>query len=269
MDFMNITESLTRWLHVVAGIMWIGHLWFFNFVNANFAPTLDADSKKKVVPELMPRALYMFRWGAAFTWVTGVTLLGLVFYMNQMGLLLESTAAGERTLGAMGGLSIALVFIAPFVYDVLARTVIKDPTRAFWIGWVLASAAFLFFRHVGGFTYRGSVIHLGAMFGTIMAYNVWYRIWPNQRLIIKGVAAGEAVDAALVGLAGLRSRHNTFMSVPLVFTMLNAHAPWAAFNAAPGSFRVTDLVVPALVLVMWFLTYQMYELAKKEGPKFY
>src|SRR3989442_3107777 len=58
-----------RWIHIVAGIVWIGHLYFFNFVNGPFAATLDADTRKKVVPQLVPRALYWFRWGAAWTWV--------------------------------------------------------------------------------------------------------------------------------------------------------------------------------------------------------
>ena len=60
--------------------MWIGLLYFFNFINTGFAPTMDGDTKKKVVPELMPRALYWFRWGAAWTWVTGLILLGVVYY---------------------------------------------------------------------------------------------------------------------------------------------------------------------------------------------
>src|SRR5262252_3341552 len=71
-----------RWIHVVAGVMWIGHLWFFNFVNAQVAKTYDAASKKAVVPQLMPRALYWFRWGAAYTWISGIFLLGLVVYMG-------------------------------------------------------------------------------------------------------------------------------------------------------------------------------------------
>src|SRR5258708_11035711 len=73
-----------RWIHVLAGVMWIGHLWFFNFVNAQVAKTYDADSKKKLLPELMPRALYWFRWGAAYTWITGILLLGVVYYMSGL-----------------------------------------------------------------------------------------------------------------------------------------------------------------------------------------
>ena len=86
-------DQLFRWLHVFAGIIWIGLLYFFNFVNGPFAGTLDADSKKKVVPELMPRALFWFRWGAAWTWVTGVLLLGIVFYSHQ-SVLLDNPDAG-------------------------------------------------------------------------------------------------------------------------------------------------------------------------------
>src|SRR5207245_10215836 len=71
-----------RWTHLAAGVMWIGHLWFFNFVNAQLAKTYDADSRKKVLPELMPRALYWFRWGAAYTFITGILLLFLVYWFG-------------------------------------------------------------------------------------------------------------------------------------------------------------------------------------------
>jgi uncharacterized membrane protein len=74
-----LAEIVTRWLHVVFGIMWIGLLYFFNFINANFAKTLDADSKKKVVPELMPRALFFFRWAAMATFILGLLLVYFVY----------------------------------------------------------------------------------------------------------------------------------------------------------------------------------------------
>ncbi|HEU4889634.1 MAG TPA: urate hydroxylase PuuD, partial [Thermoanaerobaculia bacterium] len=74
----DIMQLVLRWAHVVAGILWIGHLYFFNFVNAHVAKALDGPTKKVVVPELMPRALYWFRWGALWTWLTGILLGGLV-----------------------------------------------------------------------------------------------------------------------------------------------------------------------------------------------
>ena len=81
---MEAMEALFRWIHIVAGIMWIGHLYFFNFVNAPFEGTLDGPAKKIVVPQLRPRALYWFRWGAAWTWVTGFLLMLMVFYHGQL-----------------------------------------------------------------------------------------------------------------------------------------------------------------------------------------
>src|SRR5438105_10837105 len=102
-EWLNV---IFRWTHLAAGVMWIGHLWFFNFVNAQVAKTYDADSKKKVVPELMPRALYWFRWGAAFTWITGFFLLGIVYYMG--GILVENEQSKGMAIGVgLGGLVVA------------------------------------------------------------------------------------------------------------------------------------------------------------------
>src|SRR4051812_5069048 len=83
-DYRSIFESLFRWGHVIAGILWIGLLYFFNWVNGPFAATMDGDTKKKVVPELMPRALFFFRWGAMWTWVTGLVLAMMVYYSTKL-----------------------------------------------------------------------------------------------------------------------------------------------------------------------------------------
>jgi len=83
MDWRSAFEAIFRWLHIVAGIVWIGHLYFFNFVNGPLQAKLDGPTKKSVNPELMPRALFWFRWGAAWTWITGVLLLAIVFYMGE------------------------------------------------------------------------------------------------------------------------------------------------------------------------------------------
>jgi len=80
---VDISNALFRWIHILAGIIWIGMLYFFNWVNGPFAATMDGDTKKKVVPQLMPRALFWFRWGAAWTGLTGILLLGMVFYSDK------------------------------------------------------------------------------------------------------------------------------------------------------------------------------------------
>ncbi len=88
-----IIEFVLRWIHFIAGIIWIGHLYFFNFVNGIFAKTLDAETKKKVVPELMPRALFWFRWGAMFTWITGVSII--LYRIHRGGMEVMSSSWGQ------------------------------------------------------------------------------------------------------------------------------------------------------------------------------
>src|SRR5882672_6802151 len=174
----NVSEWLNlvfRWIHVLAGVMWIGHLWFFNFVNGQVAKTYDADSRKKVVPELMPRALYWFRWGAAYTWVTGILLLWLVYWAgNAMG--------SERMSSyASGGIALLIALIAFAIYDVFWKSMKNETTGAVVSVVLFAVLVFVFHLFMGG---RALFIYAGGTLGTIMAANVWMRIWPNQRKII-------------------------------------------------------------------------------------
>jgi uncharacterized membrane protein len=218
----DVTEWLNlifRWTHLVAGILWIGHLWFFNFVNAQLVKTYDADSKKKVVPELMPRALYWFRWGAAYTWITGVLLLGVVVYMGGASL------KDDVSKGVTYGVGLGVVLLGFFVYDALWKSPLgkKEPVAAGISFALIAVAAFVFSLVMSG---RAVFIHVGGLLGTIMAMNVWMRIWPAQRKIIGGIkGTSPAPDAAVPAMAGLRSKHNTYMSVPLMFFMISSHFP--------------------------------------------
>ncbi len=243
---MEALQGIFRWAHVIAGITWIGLLYFFNWVNSGFAPTMDAETKKKVVPELMPRALYWFRWGAAYTWITGVLLLLLVYYHG--GLMFDDLGAAWTGI-AIG--MVAVTFLSVFVYDLLASSVLKPTNVAFWGGVVLATAT-LFLYDFAGFSYRAMAIHLGALFGTNMAFNVWFRIWPAQQRIITAIKKGEAPNADDAALAGLRSKHNTYMSVPLVFLMLNSHMTWL-----PGG----PIGLGVVILVGFGVTYALYNKA--------
>jgi uncharacterized membrane protein len=241
-EWLNV---VLRWIHVVAGVVWIGHLYFFNFVNAHLAKTYDADSKKKVVPELMPRALYFFRWGAAWTWITGVLLLGIVYYMG--GALFEA----DSTMSVGMGTAVGLVMLAAgfAVYDLLWKSPLGKQTMAATIVSLAILAAIAWFMGTI-FSGRAAYIHLGAMLGTIMAANVWMRIWPAQRTIITAIKAGQAPDPAVVALAGLRSRHNTFMSVPLLFFMVSNHYP-TMYGSAYGWIAAMATVVAGFLAVMW------------------
>jgi uncharacterized membrane protein len=252
---VEILSVLSRWIHVLAGIVWIGLLYFFNFVNAQFQATQDGDTKKKVNPELLPRALFWFRWGAAWTWLTGVILLMLVFWHGQITV--DPTVSWTPLAMAM----LASVFVAPFVYDALAKS-IKDPKVFGGVAFVLL-AIVVCLMHYSGFTYRSYNIHASALLGTIMAWNVWFRIWPAQQKIIRAVKEGTAPDAALVSLAGTRSRHNTYMSVPLFWGMINAHTTY--FSGGNLGVQESTAFVPFLVAVLlgWHAVWQLYKRAGK------
>jgi uncharacterized membrane protein len=248
-------NALFRWLHILAGVVWIGMLYFFNWVNGPFAATMDGETKKKVVPELMPRALFWFRWGAAWTWVTGLLLLMLVFYHG--GIMFD----GDRgwTPGAI--VMVLFVFVAPFLYDALHRSGLgKDPKVFGAVCYVLVAVVAVLMSVWGGFSYRALNIHLGGLFGTIMAFNVWYRIWPSQQKIITAVKEGTAPDAAIVALAGTRSRHNVYMSVPLLWAMINQHTVTVQLGLPAAYGYVVPLVV---ILVGWHIVWQLYKRAPK------
>lgn len=260
----NVSEWLNlvfRWIHVVAGIIWIGHLYFFNWVNAHVAKTYDADSKKKVVPELMPRALFWFRWGAAWTWITGILLAGIVYWMSED--VMRGTNPNVNFLGTWPTVGVAFaVFILGFlVYDQLWKSPLaKNEMVGVAVSFVLVGVvAFAFSRIMGG---RAMFIHVGAMFGTFMAANVWMRIWPAQRKIIGGIAGtGPAPDAAVPAMAGLRSKHNTYMSVPLVFTMISNH-----FGTIYGH-DLNWLFLLGFIAVGWGVTKFLYTKSGGASPK--
>src|SRR5881396_2807252 len=113
----NWLQLLFRWAHVVAGVIWIGHLYFFNWVNGPLQAKLDGPTKKIVNPELMPRALFWFRWGAAWTWITGIMLAGLVYYHSRI--VFEDPNVGNPWLW----LFIVLVLLA--VGFVIYNTIMK------------------------------------------------------------------------------------------------------------------------------------------------
>jgi uncharacterized membrane protein len=256
---VEVLNGLLRWLHIFAGIIWIGMLFFFNWVNGPLAAKLDAETKKKVVPELMPRALYWFRWGAAWTWVTGVLLLGLVFYHGHI--MFEGGATDWSTAAIV---MVALVFVAPFIYDALHKSPLgKDPKIFGGVAFVLVALVLVLMARWGGFQYRAFNIHLAVLFGNIMAFNVWFRIWPAQQKIIRAVKEGTPPDAALVALAGGRSRHNVYMSVPLVWGMINSHTTAFAGGNLGIPNELPFLAYLVIILVSWHIVWQLYRRAGK------
>nr|AGO87987.1 hypothetical protein [uncultured bacterium FPPP_13C3] len=255
---MELVHPIFKWLHIIAGIMWIGLLYFFNFINGHFAATMDGDTKKKVVPELMPRALYWFRWGAAWTWITGVILLLVVYYHGGL------TFDESSSWGTEAFIMIAVTFLGVYLYDALYKSGLASNLRLVTIvSFALIGVVVYLMKDWAGFSYRSFNIHLGVLFGTNMAFNVWFRIWPAQQKIISAIKNGEAPDGSLVSLAGLRSKHNTYMSVPLIWTMMNQHTT----ALAGGNFGITSstnwLVLMIIVALGWHIVFQLYKKSSK------
>ena len=237
-----------RWIHLVAGVIWIGMLYFFNFVNGAFQGTLDGETKKKIVPELMPRALFWFRWGAAWTWITGVLLLFLLYYMGAY-----MTTTGVRPTFGEWIVPFAGLFVGFAIYDQLFKALGKSNHAAAVVVWGLVAVAFAWaIEGPLGFSARSAYIHVGALFGTAMAANVWMRIWPAQQRIITAVKGGQAPDPADPALAGMRSKHNTYMSVSLLLLMVSVDQ--SALTSKPPV-----VWVPIVLLIGFGATYALYK----------
>ena len=261
---MDLLHPIFKWLHIIAGITWIGLLYFFNFINGHVAATMDADSKRKVVPELMPRALYWFRWGAAWTWVTGVVLLYVIFWRGSLGMGMTgsdgSMMVQDLGVSPVTHMLIAFTFLAVFIYDFLYKKLGSLNVRILTIiSFVLIGIVTFAMENFGDYGYRAYNIHIGAMFGTMMAFNVWFRIWPAQQRIITAIKEGQAPDGADVALAGLRSKHNTYMSIPLIWTMINQHT--VVFSNIFGLPSGVELMI--MVAIGWHLVFQLYKRSAK------
>src|SRR2546426_4797392 len=159
---------------------------------------------------------------------------------------------------------IVVTFLAPFVYDALWKSGAAANLRTGGIiSFVIVAIIVALFHRFAHFSYRGTLIHTGAMFGTVVAFNVWFRIWRAQEKIVRAVKNGETPDAGLVKIAGLRSRHNTYMSVPLLWAMIGQHTTYFAGGnlGIPSNYYYIFWLI--LILISWHIVFQCYKKAGK------
>jgi uncharacterized membrane protein len=227
----ELAEFFLRWLHYVAGITWIGLLYFFNFVNGSFMKALDGPTKEKVTPQLMPRALWWFRWGSVITVLAGIGIFSIrLTHDQQMGLV----------FGRWFGI-VLVTFVILFGVQRMSWAVGKGWILAAIVTLVVAAMAVIMLLTSGGgdsvrqelapFAYdnHALAISIGGGLGVLMFLNVWGIIWPHQKRLIAWTAdkaeKGTAIPAeaaVLTRRAFLASRMNTWLSIPMLFFMTAA-----------------------------------------------
>ena len=242
-DGQALTRIIFRWFHFAAGITWIGMLYFFNLVNVPFQKGLDADTKKKVNPDLLGRALWWFRWGALVTVVAGFGYFAMY--------ILKSDVANANGPGG-GHISLGFVLFAwltyPVVLFLLEFLIIKKVPALIKDGRIFAVVMFFltafvtwglvrFFNAmltVNGTSWASNKsysIGIGGAYGLVMLLNVWGIIWPNNKRILAATAGtGPAAPPELARQAFIASRTNTWLSLPMLLFMATSHGDWVIFG---------------------------------------
>jgi uncharacterized membrane protein len=230
-----------RWLHLTAGIAWIGSSFYFMWLDSHLKAPANPPKgvagelwsvhsggfyhqmKFMVAPEGMPDELHWFKWEAYTTWISGVLLLALIFYVGADVNLIDASKLALTRWQAIS-IGVGSLAVGWLVYDSLCRSPLGANLRVFGTVWflILTASAYGLTRV---FSDLGAVMHVGAIIGTVMVANVFLIIIPNQRKVIAQVLAGGTPDPALGKQAKQRSVHNNYMTLPVLFVMISNHYP--------------------------------------------
>jgi uncharacterized membrane protein len=258
-EWLNL---VARWVHVFASIMWVGTTYYFTWLDARLTEEEKAVAntgtsaqvwmvhsggfyvvEKQKVPDLLSRKLHWFRWEAGTTWLSGMALLIIVYYLGG-GALVDADVS-DITVAAATAVGIGSLLAGWIVYDLMMLSPLGRNEKLFAaIAYALIVAVSYSLTRV--LSARAAYIHVGAMLGTIMAANVWMRILPAQKKMIAAIKEGQKPDDALSAQAKLRSKQNTFMAVPVVFIMISNHFPGVTYGD-----RYNWAILAVLILAGW------------------
>ncbi|MEN3312031.1 MAG: hypothetical protein V7645_1360 [Actinomycetota bacterium] len=258
-------DLLTRWLHVIAGIVWIGSSFYFIALDNHLRPPQDDPEREAgiggetweihgggfynikkylVAPRALPETLHWFKWEAYTTWLSGFALLIVLYYLNADTYLIDKSVA-DLTTGEAVAISVALLAAAWLVYDALCRLLGSRPfvLAAVLLGLITLAAWGV--SHL--FSGRAMYLQIGAMIGTMMVGNVFFVIIPAHWELVRAKQAGRDPDPAANARGKLRSVHNNYLTLPVVFTMLSNHFPFTYGHSYSWLILVVLLVIGAWV----------------------
>ena len=275
---------LVRWLHITAGIAWIGASFYFVWLDNHLKPVADAEGvepevagelwavhgggfyrsrKYRVAPARLPPTLHWFYWEAYTTWLSGFALLCLLYFVRAEAYLIDPAVAVLRQDAAIA-IAVGTLLLSWIVYDALCRSPLARDGAALMgvLALLLAALAFGLCRLFSG---RGAFMIFGASLGSIMVANVAMVIIPGQRELVRAKEQGRAVDPAPGLRAKQRSIHNTYFTLPVLFVMISNH-----YAMTYGS-RYNWLVLIALSFAgacvrAWFVARQRLEGARGLEP---
>jgi len=245
-DFIIMWEWFAfavRWLHVTTAIAWIGSSFYFIALDLGLkkSPNLPAGAygeewqvhgggfyhiqKYSVAPENMPNHLTWFKWESYATWLSGAAMLMIVYWLGAELYLIDPAKADLSVFQAII-ISAGSLLVGWVVYDFLCKSALgNNPTGLMLLLFVVLVVMSWGYNQI--FTGRAAMLHLGAFTATIMSANVFLIIMPNQRIVVKDLKEGRTPDPKYGKIAKLRSTHNNYLTLPVLFLMLSNHYPLA------------------------------------------
>ena len=266
---MEWFETAVRWVHVITAMAWIGASFYFIALDLGLhrdrALVSGADGeewqvhgggfyhvqKYLVAPAQMPGDLIWFKWESYWTWLSGFTLLVLVYYQGAALFLIDPNVLDIPVWQGIG-ISLASLAFGWVVYDLICKSRFGDDNTRLMLGlFVILVGMAWFYAHV--FSGRAALLHLGAFTASIMTGNVFFTIMPNQRVVVADLIAGRKPDPKYGKIAKQRSTHNNYLTLPVIFLMLSNHYPLAF--ASPYNWIIAALVfLMGVTIRHWFNT---------------
>ena len=271
-EWLNLS---VRWLHFIAGIAWIGASLYFVMLDSSLSPPKrESDAKRGVFGELwavhgggfyvsqkfltgpkgepLSEDLHWSKWEAYTTWLSGMAMLAIIYWWGANTYLIDRSVM-ELSPSVAIAISAGSLVVGWFVYDALCRTIESDLVLAIVIYALLVAAAYGYSIVFGA---RAAYIHVGVLMGTLMVWNVFFHIIPGQRRMVAEIRAGREPDPRPGIIGKQRSVHNTYFTLPVLFTMISNHYPMTYGNRYGWVILAIFILAGALIRQFFVLRHR-------------